>query len=65
MNEGSVLTIILSMLPCFVIALIAGRFIIPWLRAMKAGQTIREIGPKWHASKAGTPARGGLICILP
>ncbi len=64
MNEGSVLTIILSMLPCFVIALIAGRFIIPWLRAMKAGQTIREIGPKWHASKAGTPAMGGLIFIL-
>ena len=64
MTEGSVLTIILSMLPCFVIALIAGRFIIPWLRAMKAGQTIREIGPKWHASKAGTPAMGGLIFIL-
>ncbi len=64
MTEGSVLTIILSMLPCFVIALIAGRFIIPWLRAMKAGQTIREIGPKWHASKAGTPSMGGLIFIL-
>ena len=64
MTEGSILTIILSMLPCFVIALIAGRFIIPWLRAMKAGQTIREIGPKWHASKAGTPAMGGLIFIL-
>lgn len=64
MEDGQILTIILSILPCFVVALIAGHFIIPWLRALKAGQTIREIGPKWHNSKAGTPAMGGLIFIL-
>lgn len=64
MTDGQTLTILLSMIPAFLIALIAGRFIIPWLRAMKAGQTIREIGPTWHASKAGTPAMGGLIFIL-
>ena len=64
MEDGQILTIILSLLPCFVVALIAGHFIIPWLRALKAGQTIREIGPKWHNSKAGTPAMGGLIFIL-
>jgi len=64
MKDGQILAIILSILPCFVLALVAGRFIIPWLRALKAGQTIREIGPKWHNSKAGTPAMGGLIFIL-
>ena len=64
MKDGQILATILSILPCFVIALIAGKFIIPWLRAMKAGQTIREVGPKWHNSKAGTPAMGGLVFIL-
>ena len=64
MKDGQIFAIIVSILPCFVIALIAGRIIIPWLRAMKAGQTIREVGPKWHNSKAGTPAMGGLVFIL-
>ncbi|MBR6096493.1 MAG: phospho-N-acetylmuramoyl-pentapeptide-transferase [Oscillospiraceae bacterium] len=64
MTDAQILAIILSIIPCFAVALIAGRFIIPWLRAMKAGQTIREIGPSWHQSKTGTPAMGGLIFIL-
>lgn len=64
MKDGQILTTILMIVPCFAIALIAGRFIIPWLRAMKAGQTIREVGPSWHMSKTGTPAMGGLIFIL-
>ena len=63
-NDGHILTTILTIIPCFLIALVAGRFIIPWLRAMKAGQTIREVGPSWHMSKTGTPAMGGLIFIL-
>lgn len=64
MTNGQILTTILSLVPCFLIALVLGRVIIPWLRALKAGQTIREIGPKWHNSKAGTPAMGGLIFIF-
>ena len=64
MTKAQILATLISILPCFLIALVAGRFIIPWLRAMKAGQTIREVGPKWHNSKAGTPAMGGLVFIL-
>ena len=65
MTQGQVFATLVFIIPaCFVVALIAGRFIIPWLRALKAGQTIREIGPKWHNTKAGTPAMGGLIFIL-
>lgn len=30
---------------------------------MKAGQSIREDGPTWHAGKAGTPTMGGLMFI--
>ena len=48
----------------FLLALIFGKFAIPMLRALKAGQSIREIGPSWHNSKAGTPTMGGIIFIL-
>ncbi|MCF0136870.1 MAG: phospho-N-acetylmuramoyl-pentapeptide-transferase [Oscillospiraceae bacterium] len=47
----------------FMVAVIVGRPYITWLRKMKAGQEIKEIGPKWHASKAGTPTMGGFIFI--
>lgn len=47
----------------FVVAVIVGKFYIPWLRKVKAGQEIKEIGPSWHASKAGTPTMGGFIFI--
>lgn len=33
------------------------------LRRLKAGQEIREVGPNWHATKAGTPTMGGLTFI--
>ena len=48
----------------FVLALILGKVMIPLLRAMKAGQSIREVGPKWHNTKAGTPTMGGIIFIV-
>jgi len=57
--------IILAILLSFVLALILGRFTVPALRALKAGQSIREIGPNWHRSKAGTPTMGGVIFIIP
>ena len=41
-----------------------GFFLIPMLRALKAGQSILQIGPSWHNSKAGTPMMGGLMFIL-
>ena len=40
-----------------------GRLLLPVLRALKAGQSIRELGPTWHNSKAGTPMMGGLMFI--
>ena len=43
---------------------ILGRVLLPVLRALKAGQSIRELGPTWHNSKAGTPMMGGLMFIF-
>ena len=41
-----------------------GYLLLPVLRALKAGQSIREVGPTWHNSKAGTPMMGGLMFIF-
>ena len=41
-----------------------GYLLLPILRALKAGQSIREVGPTWHNSKAGTPMMGGLMFIF-
>ena len=40
-----------------------GYVLIPLLRTIKAGQSIREVGPTWHNNKAGTPMMGGLMFI--
>ena len=40
-----------------------GYLLIPMLRALKVGQSIREVGPIWHNYKAGTPMMGGLMFI--
>ncbi len=42
---------------------IFGLLLLPLLRALKAGQSVREIGPTWHNNKAGTPLMGGLMFI--
>ena len=43
---------------------VIGYFLLPVLRALKAGQSIREVGPTWHNSKSGTPMMGGLMFIF-
>jgi len=48
----------------FVISIVIGPFLIPMLRRLKIGQSIREIGPNWHSKKSGTPTMGGIIFIL-
>ena len=41
-----------------------GPKIINYLKKKQIGETIKEEGPKNHASKAGTPTMGGIIIIL-
>jgi phospho-N-acetylmuramoyl-pentapeptide-transferase len=57
-------SLILTCILAFVVGLLLGKLIIPALRALKAGQSIREIGPSWHAGKTGTPTMGGIIFVL-
>lgn len=42
---------------------IVGIVLVPYLRKIKAGQSIREDGPTWHMVKQGTPTLGGLMFI--
>ena len=50
---------------CFAATAILARIFIPVLKSYKIGQKIREIGPRWHKSKEGTPIMGGLFFIAP
>ncbi len=45
------------------ISVLMGPLVIPALTRLKAGQSIREDGPRRHLSKAGTPTMGGIIII--
>ena len=55
--------VITGLIACALSALI-GFLLLPVLRALKAGQSIREVGPTWHNYKAGTPMMGGLMFIF-
>lgn len=46
------------------IAWLAGKKIIKWLKQQQIGETIRELGIEGEDSKKGTPTMGGVIIIL-
>ena len=56
--------ILITALVSLIITGAIGHVLLPILRALKAGQSIREIGPTWHNVKAGTPMMGGLMFVL-
>ena len=56
--------ILLALIVSFVVTAIVGKLLIPALVRLKAGQSIKEIGPTWHMSKQGTPTMGGLMFII-
>ena len=58
------LQLILALVISFLLTAFAGKLLIPALRALKAGQSIKEIGPTWHQSKQGTPTMGGIMFIV-
>jgi phospho-N-acetylmuramoyl-pentapeptide-transferase len=48
----------------FVVSILIGPIAIRNLRQLKAGQVIRDDGPKSHMKKSGTPSMGGVIMIV-
>ena len=55
---------IAAAISAFLVSAAVGRFLVPVLRALKAGQSIKEIGPNWHMSKQGTPTMGGSMFMV-
>ena len=45
----------------FSITGISGIWVVPFLKKLKAGSSIKDIGPVWHKPKEGTPLMGGLM----
>ncbi len=56
--------ILITALAGLVLSGVLGYLLLPVLRALKAGQSIREVGPTWHNYKAGTPMMGGIMFIV-
>lgn len=53
----------LSALLSFCISAFGGPVLIPFLRRIKFGQTVREDGPRTHLKKMGTPTMGGILIL--
>lgn len=56
--------VIIAAMVGLAVTALSGYVIIPLLRKLHYGQTINEIGPKWHMEKQGTPIMGGFLFIL-
>jgi len=55
---------IIMLVMAFLITIVIGPVLIPWLHKLKFGQQILEDGPKWHEKKSGTPTMGGIMFII-
>lgn len=59
MGKISIMAVMLS----FGVSALAGPLLIPFLRRLKCGQTVREDGPANHLKKTGTPTMGGILIL--
>ena len=56
--------ILMPIIISFGLSVILGPIIIPFLKKLKVGQTIREDGPDTHLKKSGTPTMGGILILV-
>ncbi|MDQ0350523.1 phospho-N-acetylmuramoyl-pentapeptide-transferase [Alkalibacillus filiformis] len=56
--------IFITIAVAFLIAVLLSPILIPFLRRLKFGQSIREEGPESHQAKSGTPTMGGVMIIF-
>ena len=55
--------IVIPTLIAFAVSVVLSPIVIPYLRRLKVGQTVREDGPQTHLKKSGTPTMGGVIIL--
>ncbi|MBD5479243.1 MAG: phospho-N-acetylmuramoyl-pentapeptide-transferase [Lachnospiraceae bacterium] len=56
-------TIAVPAIAAFMISVLAGPIVIPFLKRLKVGQTVRTEGPQTHLKKNGTPTMGGILIL--
>lgn len=56
--------VVLPIIGAFLITVVLGPVIIPYLRKLKFGQTVRDDGPQSHLKKNGTPTMGGILFLI-
>lgn len=54
----------MSVIISFAVSVILGPVVIPFLKRLKVGQTVRDEGPKEHLKKNGTPTMGGILILI-
>ncbi|QKS71524.1 phospho-N-acetylmuramoyl-pentapeptide-transferase [Paenalkalicoccus suaedae] len=60
LEHGLLYTLLLA----FLLTVLMSPIVIPFLRRLKFGQSIREEGPQSHLKKTGTPTMGGVMIIF-
>ncbi len=55
--------VIMPILISFGLSAALGPLVIPFLRRLKIGQTVRDDGPATHLKKSGTPTMGGILIM--
>jgi phospho-N-acetylmuramoyl-pentapeptide-transferase len=55
----------ISFFVTLILAFVLGIILIPILKRLKFGQTVRDDGPIRHLAKTGTPTIGGLLILIP
>lgn len=56
--------VIVPIVAAFVMSVVLSPIVIPFLKRLKIGQTVREEGVEAHKAKNGTPTMGGLIILV-
>ncbi len=56
-------SVLWAVIASFAVTALMGPFVIPYLRKLKVGQTVRDDGPESHLKKNGTPTMGGIMII--
>ncbi len=64
MNYPMLAEFLIALIATFALTAVLLRFIIPILKSHKLGQPIKDIGPRWHKGKEGTPVMGGIAFII-
>lgn len=63
LNLNLDLSVLMPVIISFLVSVVLCPIIIPFLRRLKFGQTIRDEGPESHLKKNGTPTMGGLVIL--